>query len=101
MNVAAAAVLAGDCVKTRCVAVDGFTVSDDVAVSPQNVAVTVCAPATVALHEFVVHEPSGLIAKDVDAVTSPNELFDTSNAVVVYACEPPAVIVLEVGEIVM
>src|ERR671937_545699 len=57
---------------------------------PPLVPVTVCAPAVVAVHTLALHDPSGAIVNVVEPVTSPNELFDASNACAVYVCDPPA-----------
>src|SRR5207302_1249554 len=51
------------------------TVSEAVAVLEPSVAVTVCAPATVAVQLAAVHEPSGEIVKVVAAVALPRSLL--------------------------
>ncbi len=52
----------------------GVTVRLAVAVLAPSVAVTVCAPATLAVHDAPVHDPSGAIEKRVAPVTSPRSL---------------------------
>ena len=64
---------------------------------PESSPVTVCAPATFAVHTFPLHDPSGPIEKTVDAVTSPRALPDLSKPSAVYACEPPAATVALAG----
>ena len=54
------------------------TVSPAVAVLLPSVAVTVCAPATVAEHDANVHDPLGPIENTVAQVTSPTSLPDAS-----------------------
>jgi len=54
--------------------------SEAVPVLPPSLPVTVCAPATVAVHVLPVQEPFGEIEKVVEAVTSPSELFPASKA---------------------
>jgi len=56
------------------------TVSDAVLVLPPSLPVTVCAPATVAVQTFALHEPSGRMENVVEAVTSPSELLAASKA---------------------
>jgi len=56
-------------------AVPAFTVSVAVSVLPEFEAVTVCAPAVVAVQVAPVHDPFGTIEKVDDAVRSPSELF--------------------------
>ena len=55
------------------------TVRFAVAVLPPSVPVTVCGPATVAVHVAPVQEPSGLIVNVVAPVTSPRLLLKASN----------------------
>ena len=50
-----------------------------VPVAVLSVAVTVCAPAIVAVHVEPVQEPSGLIVNVVAAVMSPRSLLYWSN----------------------
>jgi hypothetical protein len=59
------------------------TVSVAVSVLPVSVAVTVCAPAEVAVHEAValLHDPFGEIENAVEPVTFPRLLLNESNAV--------------------
>src|SRR5204862_8059580 len=54
------------------------TVSDAVLVFPPSFPVTVWDPAVVAVHTLAVHDPSGVIEKVVDPVTSPTGLFAAS-----------------------
>ena len=55
------------------------TLNDPALVFPESFPVTVCAPATVAVHTFPLHDPLGAIENTVEAVTSPSELFEASN----------------------
>jgi hypothetical protein len=59
---------------------------------PAAVAVTVWAPAAVAVQELPLHEPLGAIANVVEDVTSPMGFPPESKASTVYGCEPPAAI---------
>jgi hypothetical protein len=70
-------------VKLKATAAPGLTVRLLVVVTPPSAPITVCAPATVAVQVAPVHEPSGLIVKVVELVTSPRLLP--------YASEPVAV----------
>src|ERR671934_44879 len=74
------------------------TCSDAVPVLPVSLPVTVCAPATEAVHVAPVQEPSGAIENVVAEVTSPRLLSYWSRASAVYVCEPPALIVAEAGD---
>ncbi len=60
------------------------------------VAVTVCDPATVPVHEFATHVPF-VISKAVDEVTSPRGLPNRSVPEAVNVTDPPAVIVVALG----
>src|SRR3954451_2467750 len=68
------------------------TVSVAAAVRPMNEAVTVCAPAVLAVQTFRVHDPSGAIAYEVEVVMSPNELPAASKPPEVKVCDVPATI---------
>src|SRR5919199_668643 len=86
--------------RTRWSSAAAVTVSDAVAVAPESLPMTVWGPALVAVQTFAVHEPSGEIAKFVDAVTS-NELPFVSKPVAVYVCGAPAATDAVAGPIVM
>src|SRR5919201_3566557 len=73
------------------------TCSVAVPVLPPLVPVTVCAPATEAVHVAPVHDPFGAIEKVVLPVTSPSELSYWSRPSAVYACEPPDAIDADAG----
>src|SRR3954462_3118171 len=76
----------------------GVTANDAVPVFDASVAVTVWAPAFVAVQVAPVHEPFGAIARLDAAVTSPRELSYWSRPSTVYVREPPAEIELADGE---
>ena len=57
----------------------GLTLRLAVAVLPPSVPVTVCGPATVAVHVAPVQEPFGLIVNVVAPVTLPRLLLKASN----------------------
>jgi hypothetical protein len=78
-----------------------LTVRLAVAIFPLSLPVTVWLPATVAVQEAPVQEPSGAIENVVEAVTLPRLLLKLSKPCAVYAWLPPAVIVAEAGLIVM
>jgi hypothetical protein len=86
---------AGD--RTRWSSVAAVTVSCALLVLPPLVPLTVCVPAFVAVQTLPLHDPSGLIVNVVEAVTSPSEVFDASNASAVYVCDAPAAIVAADG----
>src|SRR5919202_1469890 len=69
-----AAMLAGVGESARWSRSPARTLSDAVPVFPLFVPVTVCAPATVAVHEAPLHEPFGETVNVVVDVTSPSEL---------------------------
>jgi hypothetical protein len=64
-------------------------------------AVTVYAPAVVAVHELPVQDPLGTIENVVEAVTSPNELPKASKPWTVNAFGLPALVVALEGLITM
>jgi hypothetical protein len=70
-----------------------ITVSVAVSVLAELVAVTVWAPVALAvqLEVALVHEPFGVMA-NVEPVSVPRELLNTSKPVTVYVCDPPATI---------
>src|SRR3954453_12101149 len=76
-------IVADDGASTRWSRAPGLTVRTAELVSPLLIAVTVCAPAVVAVQMLPVHEPSGLTVKVVPRVKSPSELPAASNPSVV------------------
>src|SRR5919201_2673532 len=86
---------AGD--STRWSSAAAVTVSEAVPVLPPLVPVTVCCPATEAVHVAPVQDPSGAIENVVLAVRSPSELPYASRPSAVNTWEPPAAIDREAG----
>ena len=74
-----AAIVAVAGARTRWSSAAAVTASEAVAVLPPSLPVTVCAPATVAVQVFPVHEPFGAMLNVVEPVTSPSELPVASN----------------------
>src|SRR5919204_6049748 len=68
------AIVAGAGDSARWSSAPGVTVMPNVPVFPPYVAVTVCAPAAVAVQTLPVQDPSGEIENVVPDVTSPREL---------------------------